>query len=67
MKKKTDKIIDIWTKVSNPLRYLTNTSIENLLNSARFGNVIRLQVAYFEIERNTPIFSACINKRIAGV
>ena len=67
MKKKPDKIIDIWTKVSNPLRYLTNTSIENLLNSARFGNDIRLQVAYFEIERNTPIFSACINKRIAGV
>ena len=45
MKKKPDKIIDIWTKVSNPLRYLTNTSIENLLNSARFGNDIRLQVA----------------------
>ena len=67
MKKKTDKIIDIWTKVSNPLRYLTNTYIENMLDNARLGNDIRLQVAYFEIERNTPIFSACINKRIAGV
>ncbi len=66
-KSKIEKISNIWTKVSNPLRYLNNNQIENLLNNARYGDDLRLQVAYFEIEKNTPIFSACINKRIAGV
>lgn len=66
-KSNIQKVSNIWTKVSNPLRYLNNNQIETLLNNARYGDDVRLQVAYFEIEKNTPIFSACINKRIAGV
>ena len=65
--KSSTKISNIWTKMSNPLQYLNSSQIENMLSQSRYGDDIRLQVAYQEIEKNTPIFSACINKRIAGV
>lgn len=61
------KLANIWEKYSNPLRYLNNITIEQMLNQARYGNDSKLQICYFECEKNNPIFSACISKRIAGV
>lgn len=38
----TKKIADIWDKYSNPLRYLNNLTIEQMLNQARYGNDSKL-------------------------
>ncbi len=35
--------------------------------NARQGNDARLQYCYYEIEKLTPIFNVCIEKRLAGV
>ena len=61
------KVVDIWTKWTNPLRSLTSYEIERLLDNARRGDDLKLQLAYYEIERSTPIFSVCISKRLAGM
>ena len=61
------KVSDIWTRWTNPLRSLSQAEIDRLLENARLGNDIRLQLAYYEIERSTPIFSACISKRLSGM
>lgn len=60
-------IVDIWTLWTNPLRSLTNYEIERLLDNARLGDDVKLQLAYYEIERTTPIFSVCISKRLSGM
>lgn len=36
------KIANIWDKYSNPLRYLNNLTIEQMLNQARYGNDSKL-------------------------
>ena len=51
----------------NPLRGLTKPEIEQMLENAKRGNDIRLQVAFSEIERNMPIFGVCIQKRLSGI
>lgn len=51
----------------NPLRGLTKPQIEQMLDNAKRGNDIRLQVAFSEIERNMPIFGVCIQKRLSGI
>ena len=61
------KVVDIWTKWTNPLRNLTTYEIERLLDNARRGDDVKLQLAYYEIERCTPIFSVCISKRLSGM
>lgn len=61
------KVVDIWTRWTNPLRSLTSVEIERLLENARLGDDVKLQLAYYEIERSTPVFSACISKRLAGM
>lgn len=61
------KVVDIWTKWTNPLRNLNTYEIERLLDNARRGDDVKLQLAYYEIERCTPIFSVCISKRLAGM
>lgn len=63
----SSKICNIWTRYSNPLRALNTFEIDRMLQNARFGDDLKLQVAFYEIERNSPIFSICISKRIAGV
>lgn len=65
--KPVEKVANIWARCSNPLRQLTTYDIERMLQNARYGDDIRLQVAFYEIERTSPIFSICISKRIAGV
>ena len=61
------RVVDIWTREINPLRNLTAYQIERLLDNARLGDDIKLQLAYYEIERSTPIFSVCISKRLSGM
>lgn len=61
------KVTNAWTHFTNPLRSLTAPEIERLLNNARLGDDVRLQLAYYEIERSTPVFSTCISKRLAGM
>lgn len=61
------KVANVWTKLANPIRFLNNWQIEQMLETARFGNDSKLQLCFFECEKNNAIFSACINKRIAGV
>lgn len=63
----SSKICNIWTRYSNPLRGLNTHEIERMLQNARYGDDLKLQVAFYEIERNSPIFSICISKRAAGV
>lgn len=60
-------VTDIWTKWTNPLRNLNAYEIERLLDNARRGDDVKLQLAYYEIERSTPIFSVCISKRLSGM
>lgn len=65
-----DKLIKVenaWATTMNPLRGLTQSGIKNLVEQLKYGNDIRLQVAFKEIEQNTPIFGICINKRLAGI
>ena len=38
-----------------------------MLQNARQGNDVRLQIAFKEIERTMPIFGICIEKRLAGI
>ena len=61
------KIADIWTRYINPLRSLNSYEIERLLDNARLGDDLKLQLAYYEIERSAPIFSVCISKRLSGM
>lgn len=61
------KICSIWTKWSNPLRNLNTAEIDRMMSNARLGDDLKLQVAFYEIERSSPVFSICISKRIAGV
>lgn len=63
----THHVVDIWTKWTNPLRNLNSYEIERLLDNARRGDDVKLQLAYYEIERSTPIFSVCISKRLSGM
>lgn len=61
------RLASIWTKVSNPLRYLNTFEIERLLEMARLGGDVRLQAIYALIEQQNPLFSICIEKRCAGL
>lgn len=64
---KLGKISSAWTLCVNPLRGLTKSQIDQMLQNARIGNDVRLQIAFKEIERNMPIFGICIEKRLAGI
>lgn len=64
---KIGKISTFWNNSINPLRGLTKSGIDQMLQNARIGNDVRLQIAFREIERNMPIFGVCIEKRLAGI
>ena len=64
---KIAKIANAWSTNMNPLRGLTQTGIQQLLEQIKRGNDVRLQIAFKEIETVTPIFGICINKRLAGI
>lgn len=64
---KIAKVADAWALQMNPLRGLTQSSIQQLLEQIKRGNDVRLQIAFKEIETVTPIFGICLNKRLAGI
>lgn len=64
---KTTKALNAWETCMNPLRSLTSNQIEFMLDNAKHGNDVRLQTAFYQMERTTPIFSVCIQKRVSGV
>ena len=61
------KAVNAFARAWNPLRGLTQSGIDSFLEQIRHGNDVRLQVAFYEMERTTPIFGVCINKRLAGI
>lgn len=61
------KISNAWSTMMNPLRNLTQTGIQQLIENVKRGNDVRLQVAFKEIEQQMPIFGICLNKRLAGI
>ena len=61
------KISNAWSTMMNPLRNLTQTGIQQLIDNVKRGNDVKLQVAFKEIEQQMPIFGICINKRLAGI
>lgn len=63
----SNKIANAWVKLTNPLRSLSQSQINAMLNNARYGNDAKLQMAFYEIERNMPIFGICINRRQASI
>lgn len=64
---KSNKIANAWSHMMNPLRNLTQTGIQQLIDNIKRGNDVKLQVAFKEIEAQMPIFGVCINKRLAGI
>lgn len=64
---KVQKASNAWSTNMNPLNNLTSTQITQLIEQMRHGNDIRLQTAFYQMEKTTPIFGICINKRTAGV
>lgn len=64
---KSSKVTQAWEYMADPLRGLTATGIEMMMQNAKHGNDARLQYAFFEVERLTPIYNVCIAKRLAGV
>lgn len=61
------KLVNIYTKFSNPLRYLSQSEIERMFQQSRLGSDEKLQLAFYEIERHSPIYSVCIQKRLSGI
>ena len=61
------KISNAWSTMMNPLRNLTQTGIQQLIDNIKRGNDVKLQVAFKEIEQQMPIFGICLNKRLAGI
>lgn len=63
----TMKALSAWERLMNPLKNLTANQIELMFENSKHGNDVRLQTAFFQMERTMPIFSICIQKRTAGI
>lgn len=61
------KILNYIARTINPLRNLTQQQINQMFESARHGNDVRMQLAFYEIERSMPIFGICLNKRLSAI
>ena len=61
------KLVNAFAMSFNPLRGLTQSGINALIENVRRGNDVRLQVAFAAMEQVTPIFGICLNKRLNGI
>lgn len=61
------KLVNAFAMSFNPLRGLTQSGINSLIEQIKRGNDVRLQVAYEQMEKITPIFGICLNKRLNGI
>lgn len=66
-KTKIQKVTNAWALYWSPLANLTQWEIRRLIQSQRTGNDIRMQIAFYDMERQAPLFGICIDKRQAGV
>ena len=62
-----EKVSNVFSKLFNPLRSLTKTQIERMIQNYHHGDDVRMQMVFSEIEVQSPIYQVCINKRTAGV
>lgn len=60
------KVANVFSKMFNPLRALTQPQIERMVNNWHHGDDVRMQMVFSEIEVQSPIYQVCINKRTAG-
>lgn len=60
-------LVNLWTELASPLRYLTKSQIRIMLDMAKQGNDARLQVAFYDMERTMPIYGVVIQRRLAGI
>ena len=63
----TSTLTNAFAKAFNPLRGLTQSGINSLIENVRRGNDVKLQVAFAAMEQATPIFGICLNKRLNGI
>ena len=63
----TSTLTNAFAKAFNPLRGLTQSGINALIENVRRGNDVKLQVAFAAMEQITPIFGICLNKRLNGI
>ena len=63
----TSSLVNAFAKSFNPLRGLTQSGINSLIEQVKRGNDVRLQVAFEAMEKVTPIFGVCVNKRLNGI
>lgn len=63
----TSTLTNAFAKAFNPLRGLTQSGINALIENVRRGNDVKLQVAFEAMEKQTPIFGVCLNKRLNGI
>ena len=55
-KNSVQKVASIWAMSTNPLRYLTSSRIENLLDCWRRGQDIKIQQCFQQMMSQMPIF-----------
>lgn len=61
------KVANAFSKVWNPLRVLTKPQIERMLENYHHGSDVRMQVLFSQIEKLSPLYMVCIEKRTAGI
>jgi len=65
--KSLNKVVNLWTLYANPLRNITRAMIDQIIDLSKCGNDVRLQLAFANVERLTPLFGVVINKRLSGI
>lgn len=58
---------DIWQMSVNPTRNLSRRESEQIVDSARRGNEVRLQTIYAEIEKSFPVLSMVVDRRSSAL
>ena len=61
------KVANAYSKIFNPLRFLTKPQIERMTADWQHGSDVTLQVVFQQVEQMSPIYQVCIQKRTAGV
>ena len=50
-----EKVANVFSKMFNPLRSLTKTQIEQMINDGHHGDDVRMQMVFSEIESQSSI------------
>ncbi|WP_407450936.1 DUF935 family protein [Fibrobacter sp.] len=62
-----NKVANVFTKMFNPLRSLTQPQIERMITSSHHGDDVRMQMVFSQIENQSAIYQVCIQKRLSGI